>query len=179
MKRIQSTKKLLYVSVFAALLVVFLCGILFFQINKSQRLIEQYKEKISNRVNKAERLRSANHLLQNTKEERAKLPSYFVSGEDTVEFIEFIDSLGAESEVSMNVESVKLVDGEEKDPYADLHMSVSAQGDWDSIFRFLSLLELMPYNVDIRDVMINGNLKGERKGSNWSGKISFVVSKLE
>ena len=88
-----------------------------------------------------------------------------MNGEDAVGFLQFIENLGKESGVSLDViffDFEKQTEGENK----ILKTSLSVKGDWKQVNKFLLMMENLPYHTLIEDVKLNSFENG--KSVNWN-----------
>ncbi len=99
--------------------------------------------------------------------ERAKLDTHFAKSSDVVPFLDLIEAMapkvGAEAQVSL----LKIADDRHS-----LLVEVDASGSFSSIYKFLTLLENSPYELDIVSADINkasllGSGDPKSKSLNW------------
>ncbi len=124
------------------------------------------------------RLKSMRHLVDDTRNEREKIDSLFVSGDGIVGFIERIESLGRRANVSLELKSVDVAkDGEET-----LSLRFSTEGDWESTLYFLALMESMPLRIEAEGVNLRNitRLEEGKTTTFWSGDFNIsLLSFLE
>ncbi|MCR4330343.1 MAG: hypothetical protein NUV49_00420 [Patescibacteria group bacterium] len=121
-----------------------------------------------------EKLTSMRHLVDETRHEREKIDSLFVSGDDIVGFIGRIESLGRHAGVSLELKSVDVT----KDDEGVLSLRFSTKGDWEGTLYFLALMESMPLRIETESVNLR-NIKQVEQGKMttfWSG--DFKISLL-
>jgi len=105
-------------------------------------------------------------------------------GQDTlVKFIEKIEYLGETSGVKLEIDSIEVTPNSEESlakKYEELNLKLNASGSFKQMFHFASLIENLPYHVNIEEVDLKWNLEGEEeeKKSVWRGDFTFKVSKL-
>ena len=100
-----------------------------------------------------------------------------------VEFIEEIESIGKTVGVELVINSIEVMSPALpvlKD-YEELNLKLEVTGNFTQVFHFASLIENLPYHVDIKQVNLNGTLEGEEKKkiSVWKGDFVFKVLKLK
>lgn len=122
---------------------------------------------------------------------REKLNGYFIPKDGVVSFLNRIQALGSENRLEFKVDSVVIEDeAEAPDSFENVKLNIQAEGAWADIYRFVSLVELMPLRVSADkvdlEVVNNGTQidSSSRKklvssGSNWRSNISFRVLKLK
>lgn len=119
--------------------------------------------------------------IKNTAEDRKKIDSYFIdSREETIALLTNIESLaddvGVEVDVDIDVKSVVL---NEKDRQI-LSSKIEAMGTFQTLYRFVSILESLPYKVTITGLNMKRVTKktGEEQPK-WSGDIAINILSYE
>jgi len=122
-------------------------------------------------VKKEEKLKSTDHIIKDTVEDRAELDTLFVSDDDVVGFIREIEILGQVAGVSVIVKTVAVIDDESK--FAEtLSLRLENEGSWANSMHFLSLVEALPYFIFIDRYNINKGGSGE-----WTSGFDLNVLK--
>jgi Tfp pilus assembly protein PilO len=135
----------------------------------SQLLVETQTESI-----REAKLKALKRSVSQTSGTREKLEQYILSEDDSVVLIERIEELGSGVNSQVSIQSVRL------EPYQDeafewVVFSLSAYGSWDSVMRFVSLLENLPYRTEMSELLIE---RGDGEGvSNWQAKTILRVLK--
>ena len=115
--------------------------------------------------------------LEQTDARRATLTSYFVDAGNVVPFLETVEGYGKTVNASTSFTTVQM----QKDP-TYLKVTVTARGSFQSIYRFIGMLEAAPYEtaiqgVDIRQVLPDG-LQSEQaatQSTNWDATATVYV----
>lgn len=119
------------------------------------------------------------NLLEEIRPERTALEFRYVSSDGTVGFIESLESLATSNHLSRTVGSVKLEPGDEKDKapegYEWLRLNLTTDGGWEDTYRFLELLESLPYKMSIDAASLN--VSKQEKGLAWEGRYFLSVLK--
>ena len=84
------------------------------------------------------------HAVNETKDDRTKLESYFVRSGNIDAFIEFLKSLGKEAAVDITLSGLTETKGN------SLTVDLRAQGTFDNLFYFTKLIEYVPYRIDLK-----------------------------
>ncbi|MDZ7726503.1 MAG: hypothetical protein U5L75_02905 [Candidatus Campbellbacteria bacterium] len=143
----------------------------FLGVRNTSEKTREIKEQMSEELGKQERSASIQALYERTDEEREELMSRIISEENLVRFFEELESIGSDAGVSMEIASINehvslepvvSTDEEGKEskpeehPASDdlewLQMDISAEGSWQSVYKFLSFVELMPYVIELSNV---------------------------
>lgn len=176
----KGTKRLLYFIAGLNILVLLLCLSLFLLNKKKNDSITQIIDEIQEEYVKIEEAGAIKDLLKDTKEDRERINTYFVSKDGVVDFIERIENLGDYADISLVLNSVDISSGESP----TLSMSVSAVGDWEDVLYFLALVESMPVNMSINSARLTKaatletgakKRKGAKANKAWNGSFSFRV----
>ena len=115
--------------------------------------------------------------MLNTESKRLELESHFVTSDELVSFIEYIESLDTISGGTLVIDEVDVGD-EQGEPV--LKVSLSASGKYKEIYKLLSLIETMPYEVSIPtfDLSVADIVSGAGASSvesEWNAEIDFMV----
>jgi len=93
-------------------------------------------------------------LYNSTAGDRAKLQNVFVSSDDIVSLIKYIEGIGSQTGSKVTISSIVTSSSSVK-------MQVSAQGSWGSIFKTLILAESLPYVSTINSVDLETSVLGD------------------
>lgn len=120
---------------------------------------------------------------------REKLTEFFIPKDGVVSFLNKIQSLGTENELEFKVDSVSIEDdASAPDSFENVKLNIEAEGAWADIYRFSTLMELMPLKVFVEKVDLEivpiANLdvsKSQTESSNakWKSKMNLSVVKLK
>lgn len=120
-------------------------------------------------------------ILAETVDEQQKINSYILSDQDTVSFIEQIENLGKKADVTLEVDSIGTADlsGKQKDQWGYLTLQISTKGSWAHIFDSMMMLESLPYQVEISNVMVEREPVDSSKKQPiiWDGHFTLSVLK--
>lgn len=119
------------------------------------------------------------NLVRGTENERQVLDNYFVNSNSIISFIERLESLGRASRVSLTLSSVD-IDSERKNA---LKINLRMTGTFSGIYYLISLIEAMPYEIDVTRFSISKSASPSAKDNDlWEGEtsmelFSFISSK--
>jgi hypothetical protein len=112
-------------------------------------------------------------LIDTNKSDIDRLMSRLVQKDGTVAFIDMVESHAKNSGVSVLVENVDVrKSATDVEGYQSLHLNVKTQGSWEGTYRFLSVLESLPYKITIESADIRNEV---RETATWDSLISIVV----
>lgn len=82
--------------------------------------------------------------------ERKNLPSYFITEDKILDFIDSVEDIERISSTTMNLSSIS------KDESSDhIKVNVEIKGEWSNVRRGLSLLENLPYSINIDNMNLS------------------------
>ncbi len=137
----KSTQKLIFATI---LLVVsiFLYGYLFshvISLTKSNSVLATEVRRIEDQESKITILKRA---VLSTEESRKILTSYFIDSKDIVPFLEKVEEYGRDTSVSVKFINVDIAKSPKR-----LNLMLNAEGQFTNLYRFLALLESVPFEV--------------------------------
>jgi len=118
--------------------------------------------------------RSTKVLVAETSKYRQKLKGYLVGKDNAVSFLEFLEREGSDVGVTVKIESVvpsALTDGDVE----ELRLSVKASGQWAEVVRYVGLLELLPFQSRLEQLVVSTSEKAE--DGPWNAQVVLVVLK--
>ncbi len=142
-----SAKTVRLLAVAAILVIVSLSayGITVWKINKNIGEAVALGGDIAAEAQKDRSIESIRNILRNTAAEREKIDGYFVKSDNIVDFLEKIELMGKKSGVALSFDSVDIPQNEKN----VLRLRIGTEGNWEDSFYFLSLLENLPYKIEL------------------------------
>jgi len=95
-------------------------------------------------------------LVSDTETERQQVDSYFVGIDQTVNFVEYLESLARVAGVNFEITSLG-VEQSEEDFKDQIILRGEATGTWSNLMNFAALLEVAPFRLDLADFNVNNN----------------------
>lgn len=126
-------------------------------------------------VKKEEKLRSTEAIIRDTEEERVELDSRFVKDEEVVDFIKLIENIGEKTGVVVDIKTVSVIDTDFGFSEA-LGLQVEYIGNWSETMHFLSLIEELPFSIEIISFSSD---KKEGDELLWQSSLGIEVLKLK
>ncbi|MFA5840980.1 MAG: hypothetical protein WC847_01760 [Candidatus Paceibacterota bacterium] len=136
-------KILLAISAMLLLVCSFAFIFLFNKINDNNQKIEQDTINLQTEARRREDMLSLNRSLQKIVDDRALLESHFIKSSDVVPFLNMIEKLAQDAGVSAQIDSVN-----SKTNNQELTVELRASGVFETVYKFLILLENSPYEID-------------------------------
>ncbi len=176
------TKNLLLFMILATLIGGALYSILFWQIRSKNELSSKLVNDIDLGEQKDSRLSSLRKIVADTKEVREKLQTFLLSPDQTVGFIESIETLGKNSGLTIKTSDVSTLPTADSFPL--LQLKVETSGSWENTVYFLKRLEDQPYNIQIKDMSLTQTTSDavSEKGkvistkTVWNTTVTFLVT---
>ncbi len=118
-------------------------------------------------------VKSMEAFLGDSTEDQIEIDKHFVKNADIVSFLDLIESfapsVGAEAEVTLiNIPK----EG------AGLLVEINSKGNFESVYKFLSLLENAPYELEIVSVSLRSSPLNDGGSSLWEAKFKIKLLSL-
>lgn len=141
-------KKLMFIS--GVFLILSLAGffVLYSKIKSNTEVSEKALRDLQIEAYRREKMDSLAGLVKKISKERGEIDSHFVRSSDVVPFLDKVESLAKQSFVDRAVVSTIDVSPDK----SSLVMGVQASGSFESLYKFLSLLENSPYELSFSSV---------------------------
>lgn len=178
--RLQSnSRKILIAAASFAALAAFTYGALFWGLKKKNERVSVLINQIEQNAEQETALTSLKKFVAETATLREKLPGYRVSADGTASFIETLEALGRETGAAVAIESVERVKRPASDTAEDLRLAIHFEGGWQTVVRFLGLLELLPSEIKIEQAFLSRKAAlGEKTASSlWRGDVTLLALK--
>lgn len=163
------------------------CGLwygLFIVIKNSVTDISIFEAKADEASQYQDRNRALHILLKDIQPDLDKLSSRLVASEGAVPFIDTIETLARETGLAITTQSISQAQAPEgADTFERLQLVLSTDGSWSSTYKFLTLLETLPYKITLKSTSFTREDAGtatvstSTKAKNW--KSSFIVDVLK
>ena len=174
--------------VYSILLLLVVAGLLFYGYvfwdiwQKNQRIGELSHE-ISVSEKREDTFRSIEGVLAETEDEREELRGYLVTEDSIVSFLRYIEVLGERVGVAGTIANVSHTDEDGDTTVRPLELTVKAEGTLRGVEQYLSLLQFMPYRVDVEQVRFARTSRSpdEEGGAAelWRADYKFTVLELQ
>lgn len=167
-KSFQKFKKIPFIIATALLLLSFFVFIFIYKnIQENNQTFDTKEAELQQETSKKEELRSLARSLKMVEPERALLESHFIQSSDVVPFLDTVEKLALQVKAIAEVTSVDISPNN-----TSLNVGVKATGTFESIYKFLTLLENSPYQLEIVSMGMLTNDSGgatEKTGTKeWS-----------
>jgi Tfp pilus assembly protein PilO len=175
---------LIIVNIFLAVVSVYV----FLVIRSNGRAVSSLKNSIQLELDREAKLKTMKEAVDATKDDRAKIDSFFIKKIDLISFIESVESLGKTTGAAVTIKAVN----SSADPdnqaaiYENLTMNVSVDGSWNQLYRFTALIESMPAAFSLggvhfarnKDLADSGKIKSANAAP-WSGSFEIKAKALK
>ena len=157
------------------LVLVSLYIFVFYLIRNEDKKTSLLEQNFSLMAKKEELMLSEQSIIRETEEKRKDIDKYFINQGNVVVFIEKLESLGAISGGKVSLSSVDI----DKSRKNVLKANLSVSGGFSELFHFLSLLEAIPFEINIKHIsltsyMPTGPLAQDKKNkSEWDMNLSI------
>lgn len=123
---------------------------LYKEIKNNSREIDKRESEWRSETFRREELKTLDDSIKIIAEERKQLEAHFARSSDVVPFLDTIEGLAREAGVSEDVSSVD-ISGDKQ----GLMVVMEAKGSFTSLYKFLTLLENSPYELELTGVNLS------------------------
>jgi len=171
----RKSKELLIITLLLNLAAIGWYGFLFWKIKEKNEHISDLSNKIEAEVSAEQAIHDKKALVEDTAALRGKLLSFILGSREAVSFIEFLEKTGANIGVRTSVESVSAREHPELSGMEELRLKLRSTGSWPAVVRFLGLMELLPYEADVDQIVMS---RAEFEGGDlWRADFTLAVLK--
>ncbi len=150
----RKNKELLAIVTLLTVAAVGWYAFLFSEIRTTNRHISELLNQIDAEAVQESTQNSIKALVAETAPLRKQVQSYSIDKEESVSFIELLEDVGKEVGVAVSVQSVAIVERPGVTSFENLQLTLKATGSWQSVVRFLGLLESLPYEAQIAQATV-------------------------
>ena len=176
----NSTKILLFIS---TMIFLFFCSafvLLYREINNNNQKIQQEDMNLQIEAHRRDSVASLNQTLQQIAPERALLENHFVKSSNVVPFLNALEQLALQAGVLIKINSINTnTEAKTKTDNSELTVDLKSSGSFEAIYKFLTLLENFPYELDFISMDLRKNLFGAPgeniKDSNWEAILKIQL----
>ena len=152
------------------------CCIVFYfllkEIDKNQTVYQEKETQWQTEVDRRASIRLLNNSISKIQKEKDLLESHFAESTNAVPFLDTLESIGEKARVKAQVVSVDISkDGK------SLTVELKAVGSFESIYKYILLLENSPYELDFVSTSIQKENSSDAlsKKSSWSADIKVKL----
>ncbi|MBT3282845.1 hypothetical protein HON59_01515 [bacterium] len=183
MKQFKTTKQVLTFTAILAIVSVTFYVLFFNNIKEKNNTISAIVNDVDIAVQKETKLKSVKNIIKDTADGREKIDTYFIKDDEIINFIGEVEKIGRDIGVEVEIISVSIGDSKlQQDNVSELlNLDLEAEGSWSRVFRFLTLVEKMPFKVNISTINLEAIYEGESKKYSsgiWKGFFSINAIKL-
>jgi len=160
--KISSQKILLVISVIFFLPCLMVFGFLYREINSNNKEAGEGRATWQAETERRNNIRTLDKTLQKISPEIANLDAHFAKSSDVVPFLDTIEKLGPIAGAKAEVMSVEVPAGS-----SSLVVGLKASGSFSSVYKFLTLLENSPYELDFLWADLQKTGTSEEGGGSW------------
>ena len=126
-----------------------------------------------NEYDKREEIKLLNNFIKSTQEKRLLLDTHFAQSSNIVPFLDMFEKLGSQLGLKVEIISVNIPSDN-----TGLEVAVKASGRFEFIYKFIKLLEISPYEIEIAsfDMRKTSSLETDsNQSSEWSVNLSLKL----
>ena len=134
---------------------VLVLAFLFSEVKAANERISSLSNDIELRSKQEGALRSVKDIVAETAVVRQELDTYFIEKEGVVAFLELLESVGRSAGTAVTIQVVEKRPLEGSEALEELHIKLDAVGSWEGVVQFLGLLEYLPYEAGVGQLVIS------------------------
>ncbi len=143
--------------------------------NNIQKNAEAYnKEEVEWQIKNAkkEEIKAITKELQMIEKERSLLNTHFIQSSDVVPFLDTVEQLAQKVNTQAEITQVDISSDK-----TSLAISVNASGSFQNLYKFLTLLENSPYQIEFTSVNLERNVTGavSKNAGEWSATFTIKL----
>jgi len=187
--RIKNARKILFIALCVNLIVVSAYSYILIKIGQKNRHIAELSRTVETLVNQKANLKLAEETVSETALLREQIDRYFIPEDGVVQFLNSLQSLGADNNLELKIISVAIDQATlSPDIFESVNVNVEIFGTWSNVRRFTALIELMPLKIylnriDLEKVTDETSSGGSKNDSapfyQWRGVLDLRVFKLK
>lgn len=171
----RKSKELLVIAILFNIAAIGWYGFLFAKIKEKNEHLSDLTNQIDAEIAKESAVDYKKNIAVETATLRGKLLSFTLAKEGAISFIELLEATGNEVGAHTSIKSVNTEDHPQSSNIEKLRLTLSTSGSWSAVARFLGLLELLPYETSLEQVMVS---RAEVAGENpWRADLILTVLK--
>lgn len=172
----RKNRQLLVLILLMNVAAIALYGFLFFTVKTKNEHISKLVNEIESGATAEDTQKSTKALAIETAVLREKLKSYLVGKDEAITFFELLERMGSDVGGEVTIHSVTK-GGLDRPEAEELRLTLVATGTWSAVIHYLGLLELLPLQVRVEQMVVSTSDKqGEAP---WRGDITLVVLKVK
>ena len=182
MKPPQSHKSFLVIAVAITLLVGALYAYMYWQVHVSVRKAITARDLAHNAQIFKEKQNDMMALYESTLNDRARLTTFFIPSDSSVQFIEAVEALGPQSGAKIQLSSIDAAidPGAGVGTEGGVRAQVDVEGSWTAVYKAILLAERLPYKVVVNNILMSTALPaaGSKAPRVWRAAFDIQASTL-
>jgi len=170
----MSSSRLRLLGITAAVFILAICVVFFMvrEIFKQSELLEQQVTTLQKDRDQQTQLSQLKRLLEETETDRDAVAGYYLQSQsDSIDFLNYVESLAADAGVQLSTEGASETSRENTEL---LTVQYEVSSNLPSVERFVQLLESIPYVSGVTALQLS-----QQSATVWSAAITIEVAILE
>lgn len=171
----RKSKELLAITLLLNIAAIGWYYFLFSEIKVKNEHLSELMNRIEVEIEKEGTINYKKDITVETATLREKLSSFTLAKGGAISFIELLEATGNEVGAHTSIESVSTKDHPQLSTVEEMRLKLKVTGSWPAVVRLLGLLELLPYETGLEQVVVS---KGEASDeAPWRADILLTVLK--
>jgi hypothetical protein len=184
-------KKVFFAALIFGLVSVGIYCYVFIKIFQENRLVAELNGQIEKLTAEKKDFIRLTEKVSETEAARDKIQSYFIPMDGMVGFLNGLQDIGKGNNLEIKINSVNVITDTSTTTsiFETVSMTSEVVGAWQDVYRFVTLVELLPFGVSINGVNLErtssdflpstSQKKSDPKVSLWRGTVDISVLKLK
>ncbi|PIP73058.1 MAG: hypothetical protein COW88_03250 [Candidatus Lloydbacteria bacterium CG22_combo_CG10-13_8_21_14_all_47_15] len=174
MHSLPPIQNLLFIVAFLNLLFFGSAGLLGYRIQNNVKQASRALSELDLENVREENSKVVKVLLEETKEDRARIDGYFIDSTSIIATIEEIETLARRLNVKLTLRSVN-TSRDNSDGLETLRIDAKAEGAFENVYRFLSLVERLPHKIFFE----RAGFATRAAAAQWEANVTIVITSFK
>lgn len=166
--KINSKKIPIFISIFSLIFFCYAFYFLYNEIEKNNIITKEINIEMQKQMNRFDELRSLDRGIKMVEKEKTELETHFIQSSNLVPFLDTIEGLALKVGATAETVSVDI-----SPDNLNLLVGLKARGSFTSLYKFLTLLENSPYELEFTSLDISKEMI--QNTSKWEAKIKIKL----
>lgn len=151
----RKSKELLAITLLLNIAAIGWYCFLFFEIKEKNEHLSELTNRIEAEIAREGTISHKKDVAVETAPLREKLQSFILAKGGAISFIELLEATGNEVGAHTTIESVSTKDHPQLPTIEIMRLTLKVTGSWQAVVRLLGLLELLPYETGVEQVVVS------------------------
>lgn len=171
----NKTKIIIGIATTLLLVTVGMCAGFFYLVEQHKLTLNEQMIKIAQERTRKDNLAALVRTVESSKEERSNFTSRIITEEQVIDLLALIETVGREQGTTLATKS--LTANPLNATFEELEIHLEATGTYEAVVNTLGLLEQLPYQSRVTQVLITNS--GDEEKIEWNASFVVLVTKFK